>query len=132
RLLPTHLPTLALGDHGPRGDGGLAALGGAEGRDADEPVAAALALEIAVGVLAGDLDGGGLDARLLAREEIHYLRLEARAFRPSQIHAGQHLGPVLGLRAPRPGMDGKDGVLLVLRSGEHDLDGEGLEVFLEG
>ena len=48
-------------------DGGercVAALGGIEGRDADEAVDAALAGEQAEGVFAGDGEGGGLDAGL--------------------------------------------------------------------
>ena len=36
-------------------------------------------LQIAVGVLPGDLDGGRLDARLLARQQVDDLGLEPRA-----------------------------------------------------
>src|SRR5215475_2877743 len=64
----SHLVRLGGGD--PRGGRGVTTLGGVEGGDADQAVHADLALEIAVRVLAGDLDGGGLDARFLAREQI--------------------------------------------------------------
>src|SRR6266436_8682558 len=91
-----------------------------------------LALEISVGELTRDLDGRGLDARFLAREEIHHLGLEPHSLGPPQVHAGEHLSPVLGLRSARARVNGEDGVLPVLRTREHDLDGKGLEVLLKG
>ena len=48
-----------------RGEAGLTAGVGVKGADAHQPVYAVLALEVAVGVLALDEDGGGLDARLV-------------------------------------------------------------------
>jgi hypothetical protein len=80
-----------------------------------------------VRVLARDLDRRRLDARLLAREQVDDLRLEARALRPPQIHPHQHLRPVLRLGAAGAGVDRHDDVLLVLRAGEHRLELEGLE-----
>ena len=109
----------------------MAALGGIERRDPDEPVHADLALEISVGVLSGDLDGDGLDARLFPRQEIEHLGLETGPLRPAQVHAHEVLGPVLRLRAARPRMDREDGVFLVLGSGQDDLDGEALEIVHE-
>ncbi len=44
------------------GEAGVPARVGVEGRDAHQAVHAALGLELAIGVLALDLDGGGLDA----------------------------------------------------------------------
>ena len=94
----------------------MPASGGVERGDADQAVHAGLALEMAVGVLPGHLDRGRLDARLLAREQVDHLRLEAGPLRPAQVHAHEHLGPVLRLGAARSGVDGEDGVLLVLRA----------------
>ena len=105
----------------------MPALGRVEGRDADQPVHADLALQIPVGVLPAHLDGGGLDARFLAREQVDDLGLEAGALRPAQVHAHEHLRPVLGLRASRARMNGQDRVLPVLRPGEHHLHLEGFE-----
>ena len=65
-------------------------------------------LEVAVGVLAGHLDRDGLDARFLAGEQVDHLGLEARALTPAQVHPHEHLGPVLGLGAAGPGVDGHD------------------------
>src|SRR5881397_2058448 len=48
------------------GEGRVAPVRLVEGREADEPVLAALRLQHAVGVLALDREGGGLEARLLA------------------------------------------------------------------
>ena len=48
------------------GEGGVAAAGGVEGGDAHQPVDARLALQVAVGVLALDQDGGALEAGLVA------------------------------------------------------------------
>src|SRR5947207_2407234 len=50
------------------------------------------------------------------------------AIRPSQVHAHEHLGPVLRLGAAGAGVDREDGVLPVLGAGEHDLELERLEL----
>ena len=47
--------------------------------------------------------------------------LEAPALRPAQVHAQQHLGPVLGLGAAGAGMDGDDGVFVVVFPTQHHL-----------
>src|SRR6185436_3394312 len=67
-----------------RGEAGLPPAGRVEGRDAHETVDARLTLEIPVGVLAGDLDRRGLDARLFAGQQIDDLGLEADALEPAQ------------------------------------------------
>ena len=64
-----------------------------------------LGLEPAIGVVALDLDGGGLDARLLALRLFHELDLEAVLLGPARVHAQQHAGPVLAFGAARAGMD---------------------------
>ena len=40
------------------------------------------------------------------------------ALRPAQIHAQQHLGPILALGAARARMDGHDGALRIVRAVE--------------
>ena len=89
-----------------------------ERREADEPVDAALCLEDAVGVLALDGEGGGLQPCLLARARLDQLGLEAAIGRPTQVHAEQDLGPILRVGAARPGMDGDDRVATVVLARE--------------
>ena len=48
-------------------EGGVAAVGGVEGRNTDKPVNAALSLEVAVGVVALNFDEGALYACFLTR-----------------------------------------------------------------
>jgi hypothetical protein len=55
-----------LGRDEDAGEAGVAALGGVEGRDADEAMDAGFAGEEAEGEVAGDGEGGGLDAGLVA------------------------------------------------------------------
>ena len=92
---------------------------------------ARLALEEAVGILARDLDGRRLDPRLVPGEEVHDLRLEARALAPAEIHPEEHLRPVLRLRPTGARMDREDRRLGVVGAGHHDLQLELVEIFTE-
>src|SRR2546422_10896516 len=94
-------------------------------------VHARLALEEAVGILARDLDGRRLDPRLVPGEEVHDLRLEARALAPAEIHPEEHLRPVLRLRPTGARMDREDRRLGVVGAGHHDLQLELVEIFTE-
>ena len=94
-------------------------LGRVEGRDAHQPMHAALAGQLPKGVLADDGERGRLDARLFAVLVVVHLGLEALLLGPAQIHAHQHLGPVLALRAARAGMHGDDGVQRIGLAIEH-------------
>ena len=80
---------------------------------------AALAGQLPEGVLADDGEGGRLDARLFAVLVVVHLRLEALLLGPAQIHAHQHLGPVLALRAARAGMHGDNGIQRIGLAREH-------------
>ena len=80
---------------------------------------AALAGQLAEGVLAHDGERGGLDAGLFAVLVVVHLGFEALLLGPAQIHAQQHLGPVLALGAARAGMHGDDGVERIGLAGEH-------------
>ena len=64
--------------------------------------------------------------------------MEALALGPSQVHAQQHLGPILALRAAGAGVDGHDGGARVVFAGEQhggfqalQVLGVGLEVALD-
>ena len=92
------------------GERGVAALLRVEGRDPDEPVDAALGGEQAVGVLALGDEGRRLDPRLLALGRLLHLDLEPAALGPAQVHAQEHLGPVLRVGAAGARADGDDGV----------------------
>ena len=72
-----------------------------EGADAHQSMHADLGGQVAVGVLALDQHGGALDARLLAGLDVGDVALEAPAVAPAQVHAQQHLRPVLALRCRR-------------------------------
>ena len=69
----------------------------------------ALGAEIAVGVAAGDFNRGALDAGLFARCDAEQIGGAAVALGPTQVHAQQHLGPVLRLGSACAGMDRDDG-----------------------
>ena len=74
---------------------------------------AGLGLQPAIGIVAGDLDGGGLDAGLFTLLLLEVLDLEAVLLRPARVHAQQHLRPVLALGAAGAGMDFEIGIELV-------------------
>ena len=102
QILRPDVHLVVVGDvrhHLQGGKAGLPAAGGVKGADAHQAVDAALAFEIAVGVLAGDDHRGGLDAGLVPVQIVDGLKLEVVALRPVHVHAVEHLGPVLGLGA---------------------------------
>ena len=92
-------------EHPDAGEGGVAPGIGIIGRDADQPVHPGFGLEPAIGAVALDENGGGLDAGLLAGMLLDELHLVAMRLRPAHIHAQQHAGPVLALGAAGAGMD---------------------------
>ena len=81
----------------------------------------------AVGVVAVDRERRALDPGLVAGLHVDHLALEAAPLGPAQIHAQEHLGPVLRLGPARAGMDGDDGVLTVVLAAEHLLRFTGLD-----
>ena len=76
------------------------------------------------------VNGRALDAGFFAGLIVEHLALEAAALGPLQIHAQQHLGPVLRLGAAGAGMDGDDGVGAIVLAAEHLLDLGGLDFAL--
>ena len=101
-----------------RGERGVPPRVGVERRDAHQPVHADFRLQQAVGVLAVDLEGDRLDARAFALQPVGDHGLEALALGPAQVHAQQHLGPVLAFGAAGAGVDGDDGAARVVFAGE--------------
>src|SRR5207244_8020019 len=83
----------------------LAPVGGVERAQAHEPVHAALGGVEAVRVLAADAERRRLDARLLPRARLEQLDPEAALLGPAHLHAQDHLGPVLPVRAAGPRLD---------------------------
>ena len=100
------------------GEAGVAPGRGVEGGDPHQAVDAALGGEEPVGVLAAGDEGGRLEAGLLPRRGLLHLDLEAAALGPAQVHAQQHLRPVLGVGAAGAGVDGDDGVAGVVLTAE--------------
>jgi hypothetical protein len=86
-------------------------------------------LEVAVGVVADDVQGRTLQARLLAILALDQLRLPAPQLCKAHVHAQQHFGPVLGLGSAGAGVDGEPCVIRVFRGahfhGQLELVGEG-------
>ena len=76
----------------------------------------------AKGIVTGQRERRALDAGFFARLIVEELALEAAALRPLQVHAEQHLGPVLRLGAAGAGMDRDDGVGAIVFAAEHLLD----------
>ena len=103
------------------GEARLAAVGGVERRQPDEPVHALLGAVEAVGVLAAGAEGRRLDAGLLPRARLQQLDLEAAPLGPAHHHPQHHLGPVLGVGAAGAGVDGDERVTGVVLAGEQAL-----------
>ena len=80
-------------------EGGLPLALGIERRNAHEPVHARFGLEIAVGVVALELDGSALDSGFVALLIFGNGHLVAVALAPAEVHTHQHRGPVVGLSA---------------------------------
>ena len=99
-----------------------------ERRDAHEPVDAGLGQHQAVRVVADDRHRRALDAGFVAGLQVDDVALEAAALRPAQVHAQQHLGPVLRLGAAGAGMDRHDRVLAIVLAAEHLLGLAGVDV----
>jgi hypothetical protein len=103
------------------GEGGVAARGLIERRDSNEAVDAGFAGEQAVGIFAGELNGRGLDAGLFAGSLVKDLRAHVFALCPTEIHAKEDGSPVLRFGAACAGLNGHDGVEVVVFAGEERL-----------
>ena len=102
-----------------RGERRLPLVVRVERRQAHEPVHAVLALEIAVGELAHELDGSRLDADFVAFLQVGDAYLIAVRFAPAHVHTQQHRGPVEAFGAAGSGVDLHDRAQMVLLAAEH-------------
>ena len=73
----------------------------------------------AVGIGTVDLDRGALDAGDFAGALVDHGGRESAAIRPAQVHAQQHLRPVLGLGAARAGLDVQERATRIHLAGKH-------------
>jgi hypothetical protein len=71
------------------------------------------------GVLTFDMDGRTFDPGHFAGGQLHDGRLETAFISPTQVHAQQHVGPVLRLGTARAGLDIQIGVVGVHLVAEH-------------
>ncbi len=92
---------------------------------------ALLRREKTVGVVAFDREGDALDARLVTLLRVVDLDLEAAVLEPAEVHAQQHLGPVLRFGTAGAGVDGDDRTALVVAATEEALLLAALERALE-
>ena len=121
--------TLGRDEHG--GERGVAAVAGIERRLAHQAMHARLGAQPPIGVLAGELHRGALDARDFARARIDHFGSEAARGAPAQVHAQQHLRPVLGFGAAGAGLDVHEGAVRVHLAVEHALELEAAHLGLE-
>ena len=98
---------------------GVAAAAGIERALTHQAMNAGFGTQPAVGVVADNLDGHGLNARHFAFRLFDDLGLEAARFGPAQIHAHQHAGPVLRFRSAGTGLDIEVAIGAVVFTGEH-------------
>ena len=92
---------------------------------------ALLRLQIAVGILAVDLEGDRLDTGLVAVQIVQYLYGKAMAFRPACIHTIEHPRPIAALGATRAGIQLQNRVVAVIFAGQQGLDGHGIQLRCE-
>src|ERR1035438_8752262 len=114
-----------------RRKGGVPARVCIEGRNSHQPVHADFGLQQAVRVFAVDLNRGGFYTGAFAFQPIGNYSLEAVPLSPAQIHAQQHLGPILALGAARAGMDDQNGIFRVVPAGQQHAGFENLQTLGE-
>ncbi len=86
----------------------------------------------AIGVVALDVNGGAFDTRHIAFHQLDNFGLEAPTLCPAQVHAQEHVGPVLGFGATRASLNIQVGVVGVHFAGEHAAEFKLLELFIKG
>ena len=114
------------------GERRMAPVGRVEGALAHQAMHAAFGTQPAEGILAGYLDGGGLDAGNFTFGFFQHFDLEILVFAITQVLAQQHGGPILGLCAPGPGLDIHEAVHGIGGVGEHAAEFEALEQLADG
>ena len=109
------------------GEGGHALALCVEGAYADKAVDAGFALEVAEGVVAFNLHGDALDASPFAVEAVGDGYAVVVGFGIADVHAHEHLSPVLCFNTTGTGIDGEDGIEAVALSLEHVLEFQGFD-----
>ena len=92
----------------------VTALGLIERRDAHQAVDADFALQESEGVFAVHCECRGFQPRFFAGLIVVENGFETLPLGPSQIHAQQHVGPILRFGTARAGMDRNDGIASVI------------------
>ena len=110
---------IQLGHHFQAGKAGLPTGVGVKGADAHQTVYTVLTLEHAIGIGALDHHGSGLDAGLVAVQHIQHFHGVAVGLGPAGVHTVEHFGPVLGLGTTGAGVEGQNGVVVIVFSVEH-------------
>ena len=83
------------------------------GRDSHKTMHTALGFEPAIGIMAGNLIGGGFDPCFFARRHRLKLDLITLLLGPTHIHPRQHRRPVTALRAARARVDLEESIIAV-------------------
>jgi hypothetical protein len=91
-----------------RSERGLAARVGVKRRDAHEPMYPVFGSQVTIGPITAHLERGALDASLFARLMVEHFNREAMALTPAEVHAQEHLRPVLGIGPARSRIDGDE------------------------
>ena len=104
--------------HEHAGKRSMATLGLIERRDTHQAVHANFADQQPISVIAGDGKGCRLQPCLLGCLIFVQVSLKALTFCPAQVHAQQHLRPVLRFSSACARMDGDDGVAHIILAGE--------------
>ena len=92
-----------------------------ERRNPHQPMHSRFARQKTKGILTRDGEGSRFDARLIPILVVVHLGLIAILLRPAQVHAHQHLSPVLAFRPAGARMHGNNGVQRIGLAREHRL-----------
>ena len=111
--------------------GSLPLSRGIEGGNADQTVNPHLRAHKPVGILPVDLEGYGLDSRLVTVQIIEKLHGKPFLVDPPGVHAVEHAAPVAGFRPAGARVKGHDRVIAVILPGQEGLDPDRFEIGLE-
>ena len=103
-------------------EGRLTALVGVERGDAHQTVYAHFRLQIAVSVFPFDAERNAFQACAVARFAVEFKHLKAHLFAVAGVHSVQHLTPVTGFRAACACVQGKHGVMAIVRALQDSAD----------
>ena len=97
----------------------MATVAGIEGGFAHQPMDTGFGTQPAVSVFAGYVNSRTFNARDFAGRCFDNLGLETVRFGPAQVHAQQHLGPVLRLGSTGTRLNIEEGIMCIHFTGEH-------------